>query len=113
MPEDDHFFLEMAFTLLGPFSAVLWFIAFSRLVLHRRAGYLMHLVIFFWTAAVIYLLLPKWGLPRLKITNAAFNGLFDLHHPPGVPPAGTRDFRYVFVTERTRPRNCNCYPLEE
>jgi hypothetical protein len=54
---DDRWFLKMAFTFLSPFSAVLWFIAFSHLVLRRRAGYLMQLLIFFGTASVIYLLL--------------------------------------------------------
>jgi hypothetical protein len=57
LPPDDRWFLKMAFTFLGPFSAVLWYIAFSHLVLHRRAGYFKQLVIFFGTAAVIYLLL--------------------------------------------------------
>ena len=57
LPEDDRFFLKAAFTFLGPFSAVLWFIAFSHLVLRRRAGYFMQFVIFLGTAAVIYFLL--------------------------------------------------------
>lgn len=57
LPEDDRFFLKAAFTFLGPISGVLWFIAFSHLVLRRRAGYLMQLVIFVGTAAAIYLLL--------------------------------------------------------
>jgi hypothetical protein len=57
LPPDDRWFLKMAFTFLGPFSAVLWFITFSHLVLRRRAGYFMQLVIFVGTAAAIYLLL--------------------------------------------------------
>jgi len=57
LPPDDRWFLKMAFTFLGPFSAVLWFIAFSHLVLRRRAGYFMQFVIFLGTAAAIYLLL--------------------------------------------------------
>jgi hypothetical protein len=57
LPPDDRWFLKMAFTFLGPFSAVLWFITFSHLVRHRKAGYLMQLVVFFGTAAAIYLLL--------------------------------------------------------
>ena len=57
LPPDDRWFLKMAFTFLGPFSAVLWFITFSHLVLRRRAGYFMQLVVFTGTAAVIYLLL--------------------------------------------------------
>jgi hypothetical protein len=57
LPPDDRFFLKAAFTFLGPFSGVLWFIAFSHLVLRRRAGYFMQLVIFVGTAAVIYVLL--------------------------------------------------------
>jgi hypothetical protein len=56
LPPDERWFLKMAFTFLGPFSTVLWFIAFSNLVLRRRAGYLMQFVIFFGTAAVVYLL---------------------------------------------------------
>jgi len=48
----------MAFTFLGPFSALLWFIAFSHL-LRRRAGYLMQAVVFFGTVTVIYLLLAS------------------------------------------------------
>ena len=35
LPPDDRWFLKMAFTFLGPFSAVLWFIAFSHFVLRR------------------------------------------------------------------------------
>jgi hypothetical protein len=57
LPPDDRFFLKAAFTFLSPFSAVLWFIAFSNLVLRRRAGYFMQFVIFLGTAAVVYLLL--------------------------------------------------------
>jgi hypothetical protein len=57
LPPDDRWFLKMAFTFLGPFSAVLWFITFSNLVLHRRAGYLRQAVVFFGSAGVIYLLL--------------------------------------------------------
>jgi hypothetical protein len=61
---DDRFFLKAAFTFLSPFSAVVWFIAFRHLVLRRRAGYLMQAVVFFGTAAVIYLLLIN-GVYRL------------------------------------------------
>ena len=57
LPPDDRWFLKMAFTFLGPFSAVLWFITFSHLVLRRRTGYFVQLVIFVGTAAAIYLLL--------------------------------------------------------
>jgi len=59
LPQDDRWFLKVAFTFLSPFSAVLWFIAFSHLVLHRRAGYLMQLVVFVGTIGVIYLLLSN------------------------------------------------------
>jgi hypothetical protein len=64
LPPDDRWFLKMAFTFLGPFSAVLWFITVSNLLFHRRAGYLMQAVVFFGTAAVIYLLLVN-GVYRL------------------------------------------------
>lgn len=64
LPPDDRWFLRMAFTFLSPFSAVLWFIAFRHLVLGRRAGYFMQLVVFIGTAAVIYLLLVN-GVYRL------------------------------------------------
>lgn len=64
LPAGDRWFLKMAFTFLGPFSAVLWFITFSNLVLRRRAGYLMQIAIFFATAAAIYLLLVN-GVYRL------------------------------------------------
>jgi hypothetical protein len=57
LPPDDRWFLKMAFTFLGPFSAVLWYILISHLVLRRRAGYIMQLVIFVGTASAIYLLL--------------------------------------------------------
>ena len=57
LPADDGFFLKVAFTFLGPFSAVFWYIGVSHLVFHRRAGYFMQLVVFFGTAAAIYLLL--------------------------------------------------------
>ena len=55
LPPDDRWFLKMAFTFLGPFSAVFWYIGVSNLVFHRRAGCFIQLVIFFGTAAVIYL----------------------------------------------------------
>ena len=64
LPPDERWFLKMAFTFLGPFSAVLWYIVVSHLVLHRRAGYFMQFVIFVGTAAVIYLLLVN-GVYRL------------------------------------------------
>jgi len=54
---DDIWLIKMGATVLGPFSTVLWFIVFSHLVLHKRAGYSMQLVFFFGTAAAIYLLL--------------------------------------------------------
>jgi hypothetical protein len=57
LPPDERRFLKMAFAFLGPFSAVLWYITASNLVFHRRAGFLMQLVIFVGTAVVIYLLL--------------------------------------------------------
>jgi hypothetical protein len=56
---DERWLMKVAVTFLGPFSAVLWFIAFSHLVLQRRAGYLMQAVVFFGTATVIYLLLAN------------------------------------------------------
>lgn len=64
LPPDDRWFLKMAFTFLSPFSAVLWYIAFRHLVLGRRAGYFMQLVLFIGPAAVIYLLLVN-GVYRL------------------------------------------------
>jgi hypothetical protein len=64
LPPDERWFLKMAFTFLGPFSAVLWFITFSRLVLHRRASYFKQFVIFVGTATVICLLLVN-GAYRL------------------------------------------------
>jgi len=57
LPPDDRWFLKMAFTFLGPFSSLLWYITVSNLVFHRRAGYLMQAVVFSGTAALIYLLL--------------------------------------------------------
>jgi hypothetical protein len=57
LPPDERWLLKMAFTFLGPFSAVLWSILISHLVLRRRAGYIMQLVIFVGTAGAIYLLL--------------------------------------------------------
>ena len=57
LPPDDRFFLKAAFTFLSPFSAVVWYIAFSHIALRRRSGYLMQLVIFVGTASMIYLLL--------------------------------------------------------
>jgi hypothetical protein len=59
LPQDDRWFLKVAFTFLSPFSAVLWFIAFSHLILHKRAGYLKQAVVFFGSVGVIYLLLAS------------------------------------------------------
>jgi|ERR1700733_7585331 len=56
LPPDDRWFLKIAFTFLGPFSVVLGYITVSNLVFRRRAGYLMQLVVFLGTAALIYLL---------------------------------------------------------
>jgi len=64
LPPDERWLLKMAFTFLGPFSAVLWFIAFRHFVLGRKAGYFMQLVVFVGTAALIYLLLIN-GVYRL------------------------------------------------
>ena len=57
LPPDDRFFFKAAFTFLSPFSAVVWYIAFSHIVLRRRSGYVMQFVIFVGTASMIYLLL--------------------------------------------------------
>jgi hypothetical protein len=57
LPPDERWFLKMAFTFLGPFSAVLWYIVASHLVLRRRAGYFMQAVVFSGAAALIVLLL--------------------------------------------------------
>jgi hypothetical protein len=57
LPPDDRFFLKAAFTFLSPFSAVVWYIVFSHIVLRRRSGYVMQFVIFVGTASMIYLLL--------------------------------------------------------
>jgi hypothetical protein len=54
---DERWLMKVAFIFLSPFSAVLWLIAFTNLVLRRTAGFLMQLVIFVGTVAVIYLLL--------------------------------------------------------
>ena len=54
---DSIWLVKMGATFLGPFSAVLWFIAFSHVILHKRAGFLKQAVVFFGSAGVIYLLL--------------------------------------------------------
>lgn len=54
---DSIWLIKMGATILGPFSAVLWYIMLCHLVLRRRAGYSMQLVVFFGTAGLIYLLL--------------------------------------------------------
>ena len=64
LPPDDRWFLKVAFTALGPFSAVLWYIGVSNLVFRWRAGYLMQIVVFLGTASLIYLLLVN-GVYRL------------------------------------------------
>jgi hypothetical protein len=56
---DERWLMKVAFTFLGPFSTTLWYIAFSNLVLRRRAGFFMQFVIFFGTTTVIYLLLAN------------------------------------------------------
>jgi hypothetical protein len=57
LSNDERWYLKIAISILGPFSATLWYTVISQLVLHRRAGCLMQLVLFFGTAALIYLLL--------------------------------------------------------
>jgi hypothetical protein len=87
LPPDDRWFLKMAFTFLGPFSAVLWFIAFSHFVLRRRAGYFPHWVR---RQAISDLRRSRCGdlpapdqrrVPPVKITRAAFVDLFGVHLP--------------------------------
>jgi len=53
---DSIWLIKMGATFLGPFSAILWYIVISHLVLHRRAGLLMQFVVFLGTIGVIYLL---------------------------------------------------------
>jgi hypothetical protein len=54
---DSIWLIKMGRQFLGPFSALLWYIVISHLVLPGRADYLLQLVIFVGTAAAIYLLL--------------------------------------------------------
>jgi len=57
--DDDRWFLRSAFTFLSPFSVVLSFIVFSRLVLRGRAGHFVHVLVFFSTLVLMCLLLRR------------------------------------------------------
>ncbi len=56
---DSIWFIKIAATFLGPFSAVVWYIVFSNLVFRQKAGYFMQFVVFFGTIGIIYLLLAN------------------------------------------------------
>jgi len=48
--------IKVGATFLGPFSAVLWYIVISHLVLKRSAGFLVQFVVFLCTAVICPLL---------------------------------------------------------
>src|SRR5579872_1546759 len=54
---DSIWLIKVGAIFLGPFSAVLWYIVISHLVLKRSAGFLMQFVVFLGTIGVIYLML--------------------------------------------------------
>jgi hypothetical protein len=56
---DERWLMKMAFCVLGPFCADLWYILLSHLVFRRRSSYLMQFVIFVLGYTEIFLLLKS------------------------------------------------------
>ncbi len=54
---DDRWLMKVAFCVLGPFCAVLWYIVLSHLVFRRKSSYLVQFVIFVLGYAGIFLLI--------------------------------------------------------
>jgi hypothetical protein len=61
--EDEKWLMKVAFCVLGPFCADLWYILLSHLVFRRRSSYLMQFVIFVLGYGLIVLML-KSGMVR-------------------------------------------------
>jgi hypothetical protein len=61
--EDEQWLMKVAFCVLSPFCADLWYILLSHLVLRRRSSYLVQFVIFVLGYAVIFLLLKFRTVP--------------------------------------------------
>jgi hypothetical protein len=57
--EDEKWLMKVAFCVLSPFCADLWYILLSHLVFRRRSSYLMQFVIFVLAYAGIFLLLKS------------------------------------------------------
>lgn len=73
--------IKMGATVLGPFRAVLWYIVVSHLVLRRRAGYFMQLVIFVGNRCGDLFAPDQRGVPPVRITREVFAELFGVHLP--------------------------------
>lgn len=55
--EDERWLMKVAFCVLSPFCACLWYILLSHLVFRRRSSYLMQFLIFVFGYAGVFLLL--------------------------------------------------------
>jgi hypothetical protein len=54
---DERWMMKVAFCVLSPFCAVMWYILLSHLVLRRRSSYLVQFLIFVLGYAGVFLLL--------------------------------------------------------
>lgn len=54
---DEKWLMRVAFCVLSPFCAVMWYIVASHLVLHRKSSYLIQFLVFVGMAGVVFLLL--------------------------------------------------------
>lgn len=57
--EDERLLMKIAFCVLAPFCAVLWYIILSHLVFHRRSSYLVQFMILVLGYAGIVLLIKS------------------------------------------------------
>jgi hypothetical protein len=63
---DGIWLIKVVGTILMPFGMVFWYIAIHHLLLRRRAGYLMQLVVFFSTAFLMYMLM-SCGIYSIRV----------------------------------------------
>jgi len=54
---DERILMTIAGCVLAPFTAVLWYILLSHLILHRRSSYLVQFLIFLCSAAGVVMLI--------------------------------------------------------
>ena len=54
---DERILMKIAGCVLSPFTAVLWYVLLSHLILHRRSSYLVQFLVFLCSATGIVILI--------------------------------------------------------